>query len=423
MMAAFRVAHGRLRQRKTTFGDAVSWLSTIRALRRLTHTPLVRSKMSFFTPRQAQAGLLHLVIWGLLAVLLFTQPNSQLPASRFYLLQTVLLGASMGVFYGNVNWAVPHLLYQRRLPAYLLFVGVAVLGISLVHRGGQLLLQTAAARPMNRPLPPAGPPPNQFPPNRLPPGPPAGRGGVGGYGLNPAVLLSTLLVLGLGNSVAAVQRSLRDAHIRQEIEQEKLTTELLWLKAQINPHFFFNTLNNIYMLTLLDGGEQARTAIYHLARMMRYVLYETQNNLAPLSQEVQFVRDYVDLMQLRLTDNVRVTLDIPVLLHEDAIAPLLLLVFVENAFKHGVSTEEPSSISIVLRQPAPKMLEVTVRNTVFENRPVALDYNHGLGLTNARRRLALLYPGRHTLTVTERTPEHEYYVHLVLQLDESSHSA
>jgi len=212
-----------------------------------------------------------------------------------------------------------------------------------------------------------------------------------------------------------VQRGQRDAQIRQELEQEKLSTELSWLKAQINPHFFFNTLNNIYALTLLDGDE-AREAIHRLSRMMRYVLYDTQSRTAPLSQELLFVRDYIDLMQLRLTDNVQVHYDTPHPLHEAPIAPMILLTFVENAFKHGVSALAPSYIRIVVRQPTPGTLEVEVRNPIFPDRPVALDENHGIGLVNTRRRLDLLYPGRHTLTATENSSEHEYYVHLTLTL-------
>jgi two-component system LytT family sensor kinase len=146
------------------------------------------------------------------------------------------------------------------------------------------------------------------------------------------------------------------------------------------------------------------------------VLYDTQSGTAPLSQELLFVRDYIDLMQLRLPENVEVRYQTPDVVQEAPIAPMLLLTFVENAFKHGVSALAPSHVHIVVRQPTASTLEVEVRNSIFPDRPVALDENHGIGLTNTRRRLALLYPDRHTLTVTEQTPEHEYYVHLTLTL-------
>jgi LytS/YehU family sensor histidine kinase len=150
--------------------------------------------------------------------------------------------------------------------------------------------------------------------------------------------------------------------------------------------------------------------------MMRYVLYETQTGTAPLSQEVQFLQDYIDLMQLRLTDNVTIEFETPHPLQEASIAPMILPTFVENAFKHGVSALAPSRIRIGLHQPTPHTLEVTVQNTIFSDRPTALDQNSGIGLVNTRRRLELLYPGRYTLNVTEQTPEHEYRVHLTLRL-------
>jgi hypothetical protein len=380
--------------------------------------------MSVFPPRHAQARLLHTVIWGLLAVLIFTQPSHELPTSRFYLLQSGLFVALLGVFYFNAGWAVPQLLYRRRWLAYLAFLVVLVLAVAVPHRLVQRQLEQAS-RAAGPGLPtPASPPTAGRDLPRRGPGPgegfgPGSRqpGRFGNNWINPAVLLSALLVLGLSTSVAAVQRGQRDALARQALEQEKLSTELSWLKAQINPHFFFNTLNNIYSLTLLDGA-QARDAIHRLSRMMRYVLYETQTGTAPLSQEIQFLRDYIDLMQLRLTDNVAVEFATPQPLHDAPIAPMLLLTFVENAFKHGVSALAPSRISVVLRQPTPHSLDVTVRNTVHPDRPVALDENSGIGLVNTRRRLTLLYPGRHTLTVAEAdaTPEHEYRVHLTLNL-------
>jgi hypothetical protein len=377
---------------------------------------IYRCCMSLFTSRQAQPLLLHALTWMLLALLLALQPGGWLPQKQFYSLQAGLFVASLGVFYLNIYWAVPQLLYRRRLLSYVLLVVVMAVGVALPYEQVQDALENryhSSTASGNFSLPSS-----VF----RSPGPPPGIGGRRGgprgrrhNWLNPAVLFSTLLVLGLGTSVAAVQRGQREVEIRQALEQEKLSTELSWLKAQINPHFFFNTLNNIYALTLLDG-DQAREAIHRLSRMMRYVLYDTQHATAPLSQELLFVRDYIDLMQLRLTDNIQVEYETPAVVHEVPIAPMILLTFIENAFKHGVSALAPSRIRISVRQPTPHTLEVEVRNSVFPGRPLALDENSGIGLANTLRRLELLYPGRHTLAVTELTPEHEYYVHLTLTL-------
>jgi LytS/YehU family sensor histidine kinase len=234
------------------------------------------------------------------------------------------------------------------------------------------------------------------------------------------MLLATLLVVGLGTSVAAIQRGQYDAQVRGALEQEKLATELSLLKAQINPHFFFNTLNNIYSLTLLDV-ERARAALHRLSRMMRYVLYETPNGQTHLSQEINFLLDYVELMNLRLTDQVEVVVETPSpqageLAADPLIAPMLFQPFLENAFKHGVSALVSSRITIALRQPSAQQVELCVRNTLVPPAATYPDEPGGIGLANTRRRLDLLYPGRYQLHITNPTPANEYEVCLSLHL-------
>ncbi|MGN6639267.1 MAG: sensor histidine kinase, partial [Mucilaginibacter sp.] len=194
----------------------------------------------------------------------------------------------------------------------------------------------------------------------------------------------------------------------------KVTSELSFLKAQINPHFFFNTLNNIYALTVVDA-EVAGKAIHQLSRMMRYLLYDTQQGHTMLSQEIAFVKDYISLMQLRLTDVVKVTIDTPSDLKDLPLAPMIFLPFVENAFKHGVSATQDSHIDIVIVQNE-KVLDLTVKNSIMHDNSVSLDTNSGIGLVNTRRRLDLLYPGKYTLDINEENAFNEYTVHLVLDL-------
>lgn len=120
-----------------------------------------------------------------------------------------------------------------------------------------------------------------------------------------------------------------EALLRKSLEQQKTDSELSFLKAQINPHFFFNTLNNIYALTMINV-ESSRQVLLKLSRMMRYVLYETQKDGVLLSQEIAFVQDYIELMQLRLTDKVEVIFKRPTPLKEVTITPMLRLPFVEK---------------------------------------------------------------------------------------------
>ncbi len=369
--------------------------------------------------RSASTLLLHALVWGLVAVLLVAQqPDYPGPKpAEFWLTQAVVFGLLVGVFYLNVAWAAPRLLYGGKWWAYAGLNAGLVLAVLAGHQlveqrlGVPELVATAREAVLNPPNPWSGPRPHPLP------GPEEGSALV-----NPGVLLLALLVLGLATSLAAMQKGQRDAESRLELERRQVATELSLLKAQINPHFFFNTLNNIYALTLLDG-EQARAALHRLSRMMRYVLYESPAGHTRLSQEIGFLQDYIDLMHLRLTNKVTVRFERPdpaghgPLSPDPNIAPMLLQPFVENAFKHGVSATSPSAITIELRQPTGRTVELRVRNTVFPERPAeADDEPGGIGLANTQRRLDLLYPNAYTLRVTPLTSHHEYEVCLLLNL-------
>jgi two-component system LytT family sensor kinase len=364
--------------------------------------------------RSASTWLLHALVWGLVAVLLIAQqpdyPGPKPP--EFWIKQGVVFAMLAGLFYMNTRWATPRLLHRRRPLAYLGLNAAAVLAVLFVHQQVEQrlhvpeLVARAREAALNPPNPWCAPRPH------LQPGPEEEGGGL----FNPGILLMTLMVLGIATSLAAMEKAQRDAESRLELERQQVATELNLLKAQINPHFFFNTLNNIYALTLIDG-EQARAALHRLSRMMRYVLYETPAGHTRLSQEINFMRDYIELMHLRLTSRVKVVFEAPDPPRPDQpIAPMMLLPFAENAFKHGVSATAPSCIYISLTQPTDDSVELIVRNTLFAERPEEDEEPGGIGLTNTRRRLDLLYPNRHTLTVTERTAAGNYEVCLSLNL-------
>lgn len=161
--------------------------------------------------------------------------------------------------------------------------------------------------------------------------------------------------------------------------------------------------------------DSSRQALHTLSRMMRYVLYETPSGTTLLSKELLFIEDYIQLMQLRLTENVQVTYEKPNPVNDLMIAPMLLLPFVENAFKHGVSTVSPCFIKIKVEQQDAE-LSVRVTNTIVNEKKLVLEESNGIGLVNTRRRLDLLYPNNYQLTVQENTPENTYQVHLTIQL-------
>ena len=157
-------------------------------------------------------------------------------------------------------------------------------------------------------------------------------------GLDWFVTMSTMLTLGISTTVAAFTRWQSDALLRQELEKENIKSELSFLKAQINPHFFFNTLNNIYSLSFIDVPA-SQDALLKLSRMMRYLLYETQNDTTLLSKEISFVRDYIELMKLRMQESTEIIFNEPTQYHDIEIAPMILLPYIENAFKHGIGLQ------------------------------------------------------------------------------------
>lgn len=216
-----------------------------------------------------------------------------------------------------------------------------------------------------------------------------------------------LLIFTMGTSISVVQRWLKTEQTRKETENEKLNTELSFLKSQVNPHFFFNTLNNIYSLAVVRS-ELTAPAVMKLSAIMRYILTETQHDLVPLSNEVDFIHNFIDLQKVRLTDKVSLNFTTEGSISDLLIAPLLFIPFVENAFKYGVSTKEASSINIEIKTVGNTIVFTAVNYIVpSENN---LMENTGIGINNVKRRLELMYPGKHQLSTTQK--DNYYTVHL-----------
>ncbi|TGE23336.1 sensor histidine kinase [Hymenobacter metallicola] len=202
-----------------------------------------------------------------------------------------------------------------------------------------------------------------------------------------------------------------DARTRA-LENEQLTAELKLLKAQINPHFLFNTLNNLYYLAYTQSPNTPEV-VAKLAQMMRYMIYESNHATVALSQEIEYMQNYISLEKLRLNAPVPVQFEVEGPVEGVRIAPLLLITFLENAFKHGVSTTDPQAWVTVLIRLRGAECVCTVANGRLPH-PAPAPTTAGTGLQNLHRRLALHYPGRHALHVDDGPTE--YRVHLTLTL-------
>ncbi len=203
-----------------------------------------------------------------------------------------------------------------------------------------------------------------------------------------------VLLVSLGLKLLAQWRQAEQR--ASEIENEQLRTELSFLHAQINPHFLFNSLNTIYSLSL-KKSDVAPHAILKLSQLLRYVIDEATRDSVPLSREVEYLNNYIELQKLRSAPTVKVNFKTTGNLEQVVIAPLLLLPFVENAFKYGISNHEESPIDIFLMVDSVQ-ISFTVKNKKFEYYE---KHSTGIGIPNVQRRLALLYPEKHNLKIED----------------------
>ena len=238
------------------------------------------------------------------------------------------------------------------------------------------------------------------------------------FGLHPKIIdnfLLLLIVLGFSSGMAIVQQLRKNETKQKEIDKARVDTELAFLKNQISPHFFFNSLNNIYALIALDA-DKAQKAVEKLSVLMRYLIYDSDVKTVDIQKEFAFTKSYIDLMEQRLTAKVKLETDIQEELPQAEIPPLIFIPFVENAFKHGVSYREQSYISIVL-QANSKQLVFACRNRV-QQLSKTTEKKGGIGIANIRKRLELIYGDEAQLIITD--DGQEYQVHLTLPIAQKS---
>lgn len=223
-------------------------------------------------------------------------------------------------------------------------------------------------------------------------------------------LTIAILLIGFNLTIKLFIKSLRDEEVMKDLEHQKLESELQYLKYQLNPHFFMNTLNNIHALIDIDS-RKAKTSIIELSKLMRYVLYESNKDYIELTKEIIFLQNYIELMRLRFTESLNIQTDFPLIVPEVKIPPLLLISLLENAFKHGVSYREASFIHICLKIDDGSLI-FKCSNSKHRTKK---DEHHGVGLENVKKRLQLLFGNNYTYTINEN--ENEYNVSLNIPLN------
>ncbi|MCB4809459.1 sensor histidine kinase [Tamlana sp. 62-3] len=299
-------------------------------------------------------------------------------------------------FYLNFNLLVPYLLLNKKIPLYFL----VLLAFSFFF---SFILHEFLPRPIDSP-------PN-FNSNNFPKLPPPENHGplfLNFRGFFPSGGL-LLLIFTLSTSIKLGLEWFKSENKRVAIESEKVNSELSFLKAQLNPHFLFNSLNSIYSLAHKQSKDTTN-AIVILSDLMRYMIYETNKDLVPLEKEIEYIKNYVSLQLLRLKDSSNVKLNIHGNL-KFSIEPLLLISFIENAFKYGTDFTGKTNVNIKITIDE-ELLTFNVFNSVTHQQPKTKD--SGVGLENIKNRLNLLYPNKHNIVI--KNEKNSYEVNLTLKL-------
>jgi LytS/YehU family sensor histidine kinase len=200
---------------------------------------------------------------------------------------------------------------------------------------------------------------------------------------------------------------------KKEVENERLTAELNFLKAQINPHFLFNTLNNLYYLAFTQSPNTTEV-IAKLSQMMRYMIYDSNYPQVPLSKEIEYMQNYISLERLRLNNTIPIQFEIHGNPEEVRIAPLIFITFLENAFKHGVSNNSPKAwVNVSIRLQGKECI-YQVDNSKIPFANTETGEKTGIGLQNVKRRLELSYPGKYQLYVDDQPDRYSVRLNLTL---------
>lgn len=289
------------------------------------------------------------------------------------------------LFYINSYVLIPELYLKKNYTVYFILIAALFVVVYFLRPFDQLVADHHAS-PGDM-----GPPP-MFEEDGPPP---EGRERGGGRpGIDIVSMVLFVMVWSSGTAIQIVKQWRTTERRAIQAEADKTRAELSFLRAQINPHFLFNTLNNIYSL-ILTKNDAAPDAVLKLSHIMRYVTDEATQNWVPLEWEVQCISRYIDLQRLRLNDKTTVDFQVEGEMDGMQIPPLILMTFVENVFKHGVSNHEPSPISIKITV---KEQEITFQCFNKIN-PQSIPERKGIGIENTKTRLNQLYPGKHNLYI------------------------
>jgi two-component system, LytTR family, sensor kinase len=317
------------------------------------------------------------------------------------------------VFYFNTYYLIPRLFNRRWYILYFVSVGLIMIIVGFIkpfdrlvsHQIEPLFFSYQKGPPQKDTLRP--------PSQDMPIGPSQGPGSPlelrlpGRIDIVSIYIYITVILFSMATKVS--QQLLKTEQRMVRAEADKAQAELYFLKAQINPHFLFNTLNNLYTLAVKKSDVTAES-IMKLSNIMRYVTDELDSDFVSLESEVNCIIDYIDLQRLRVSKNTIINFNVSGVLEQISIAPLILMTFIENAFKFGISNREVSAITIRIAAEN-KIIEFFCENALFPSRD--MPFRPGIGINNAKQRLDYLYHNRYILTTAVNNGK--YVVQLTLK--------
>ncbi|WP_443937463.1 sensor histidine kinase [Pedobacter sp. MW01-1-1] len=319
-------------------------------------------------------SLFWILILLLIAFELFSSDTSHITFKDFVLTFGVFGILNLSTYYVNYFFLIPGLIKKRKKYwLYLIVFFVLIIGVAFLKTGIAVLYPTELLQHLNREGKLQDTPVTDFA---------FGSAFIAGF-----FLISSCIIRFTIDWFASER-------IQRNLESERREMELQFLKSQLNPHFLFNSLNNIYSLAY-QKSEKTADAILKLSEIMRYMIYESNTPTVSLSKEVDYLTSYIELQRIRFKDGAYIELSLNGEIDDQKIVPLMLISFVENAFKHGIVTDplDPVKINISANQ---KILHFSVINKKGTQNK---DAQGGVGLTNVERRLQLVYPDRYKLNV------------------------
>lgn len=326
--------------------------------------------------------LLHILIWGLILFIPFLFFSGDSPKNSRMLYRTwTPIVFSLVLFYVNYLWLVKSLFLKKN---YVAFIGINLLLILLfifsIEYFQELFIEASRKKRKGR------------------------NASLQYYAI---MRYSFTFILSIVGSIAfriIKQKQLQEIQ-REKEQNEQLSAELQHLKYQIQPHFFLNTLNNIYSLTD-SAPEKAKTTIHGLSKLMRYLLYTAQSDKVTLEQELDFIKKYIDLMKIRIAGDVEITTNLELDKLHNKVAPLLFIPLVENAFKHGISATKKSFIHVEAKWENETMLLFIVKNSNYA-KDEKDQAGSGIGIANLKKRLEILYTNNYEF---EQTADDDTFV-------------